>query len=342
LARSIACCHFWIYLHKMEAQPQKESWADQVDSDEEMEVECPEPTSGAMVRSTSRDSNCTHMSWDDSNCMKLLQHYEHNVHSSPRMQQAPPAACLPQMPPCHASGALERSRSVDSNCTHVSWDDSNFAQLMQHYEKSNDSLNQSAAMPAAMPAESVRQMPLCPGEPVPMLAFVPVAGAQGSVFSCEPGQGLAGMQQFDSDVLAQRRGRRRSPKRVIRSKAFTKPLRKKHSSTLRDLKETASHRSRPEFEAMENDENQEPCNASSLPEASEEDWQRRVQKRHAIVAHIKGTAEYKSCSAMQRASRPITPDPYDRSVSKRQWEGIIVNWRNSLRQRCTGVSTKEL
>lgn len=72
----------------------------------------------------------------------------------------------------------------------------------------------------------------------------------------------------------------------------------------------------------------------ALPEASEEDWQRRLQKRHNIVAATKETPEYRAfSSASFRARRAAlrTPSPNDRSVSKRQWEEKIHKWRTALR-----------
>jgi len=78
-------------------------------------------------------------------------------------------------------------------------------------------------------------------------------------------------------------------------------------------------------------------NAASqlLPEASEEDWQRRLRKRNSIVAAVKETPEYSAFSAQRRDSRRAalrTPSPDDRSVSKRQWEEKIQKWRTALRK----------
>lgn len=74
--------------------------------------------------------------------------------------------------------------------------------------------------------------------------------------------------------------------------------------------------------------------ARTLPEASEEDWQRRLEKRHNIVAAIKDTPEYLFLAANRAGARSSglrTPRPNDRSVSKRQWEDQVHKWRTSLR-----------
>merc|ERR1712137_583628 len=77
---------------------------------------------------------------------------------------------------------------------------------------------------------------------------------------------------------------------------------------------------------------------TTLPPASEEDWQRRIAKRTGAVATIKGTAEYQAFFARGGASAlapgvpaPKTPDPQDRSVSKRNWESSVMEWRTALR-----------
>lgn len=72
------------------------------------------------------------------------------------------------------------------------------------------------------------------------------------------------------------------------------------------------------------------------PNATEADWQRRLQKRRGIVESIKASPEYKACSSRhegrRRRSLPRTPSPDDRSVSKRQWEEKVSSWRAALRE----------
>jgi len=70
-------------------------------------------------------------------------------------------------------------------------------------------------------------------------------------------------------------------------------------------------------------------------EASEEDWQRRIEKRQAWVAIVKASAEY---IAFRESEEPLlvpaprTPDPTDLAVSKRSWEEQVRKWRASLRE----------
>lgn len=78
-----------------------------------------------------------------------------------------------------------------------------------------------------------------------------------------------------------------------------------------------------------------------LPEATEEDWKRRVAKRHGAVASTKATPEYvahsqrtlqdSSADGREFAAIPRTPDAEDRGVSKRKWEEDVRRWRAALR-----------
>merc|ERR1712194_419915 len=73
------------------------------------------------------------------------------------------------------------------------------------------------------------------------------------------------------------------------------------------------------------------------PNADEEEWERRVQKRLAAVATIKDTDEYLNCLADRKGRRngcavPRTPSPNRRSLSKRQWEAELGSWRVAIRQ----------
>ena len=65
----------------------------------------------------------------------------------------------------------------------------------------------------------------------------------------------------------------------------------------------------------------------------EEDWQRRIRHRRAAVNHIKCTPEYVAANA--HSSRPHTPDPEDRNVSKRSWEKSVQAWRRDLKHLVT-------
>lgn len=76
-------------------------------------------------------------------------------------------------------------------------------------------------------------------------------------------------------------------------------------------------------------------------EITEEDWQRRHEKRRNVVQSIKTTLEYETMRRRrdqdELVAAPGTPDPDDRSVSKRKWESEVMHWRNSLRQHTRAI-----
>jgi len=82
--------------------------------------------------------------------------------------------------------------------------------------------------------------------------------------------------------------------------------------------------------------------ASPLPEASEEDWRRREDKRQSAVLSIKASPEYlELLNSRARGERganavPGTPDPTDHTISKRDWEKRVMGWRNALKEWGTG------
>eukprot|EP00928_Gymnodinium_smaydae_P016058 TRINITY_DN15989_c0_g1_i1.p1 TRINITY_DN15989_c0_g1~~TRINITY_DN15989_c0_g1_i1.p1 ORF type:complete len:336 (-),score=53.05 TRINITY_DN15989_c0_g1_i1:166-1173(-) len=98
-------------------------------------------------------------------------------------------------------------------------------------------------------------------------------------------------------------------------------------------------------------EDDEASGTASAPPATEEDWQRRAEKRRLAVATIKTTAEYQAYDsrrdviAMRRAAdgtgmpAPVTPNPDDRSVSKRSWEAAVMKWRSALRHEAALAAT---
>ena len=68
---------------------------------------------------------------------------------------------------------------------------------------------------------------------------------------------------------------------------------------------------------------------SEVQVVTEADWQRRLSHRRAVVSYVKSTWEYKASAA--NSSRPPTPNPEDRNVSKRMWEKSIQTWRRDLK-----------
>ena len=93
--------------------------------------------------------------------------------------------------------------------------------------------------------------------------------------------------------------------------------------------------------------------AGGQPEAPEgysqrevDEWPRREGKRVKAVDLVKASPAY--CEAQKRARaasagavapineapipapEPQTPDPHDRTVSKRSWERVVLEWRAAL------------
>lgn len=74
----------------------------------------------------------------------------------------------------------------------------------------------------------------------------------------------------------------------------------------------------------------------AMPDASEEEWERRLSKRRDIVEHVKASPGYATYFAARERGianprAPATPDACDRRVSKRQWESEVMAWRNALK-----------
>lgn len=78
---------------------------------------------------------------------------------------------------------------------------------------------------------------------------------------------------------------------------------------------------------------------STLPPASEEDWQHREEKRRRALVIVKATPEYTAYVAARHPTdrlkyEPRTPDATDRAMSKRRWEQEVQQWRAALRGWC--------
>lgn len=76
---------------------------------------------------------------------------------------------------------------------------------------------------------------------------------------------------------------------------------------------------------------------SLLPEATEEEWQRREDYRAKALDLGKQTAAYQRfCAAVPEDERSLdsciirTPNPFDRTISKRKWKEIVHEWRKQL------------
>jgi hypothetical protein len=76
-----------------------------------------------------------------------------------------------------------------------------------------------------------------------------------------------------------------------------------------------------------------------MPLASDEEWETRITKREKEVETIKSLQSYRLYVEVfphdQREEEdPKTPDPRDRSVSKRMWKWNVEKWRLQLKGRC--------
>ena len=67
---------------------------------------------------------------------------------------------------------------------------------------------------------------------------------------------------------------------------------------------------------------QRPPKNLPMPLASEETWKERIDHRITAVKHIKSTLAY--YYSLRFADRPRSPDPCDRTLSKRDWENDVV------------------
>lgn len=76
-----------------------------------------------------------------------------------------------------------------------------------------------------------------------------------------------------------------------------------------------------------------------MPPASEEEWETRIAKREKEVGTIKALKSYKLYVEVfppceRSPEDPATPDPRDRSISKRMWKWNVEKWRLLLKSRC--------
>ena len=75
-----------------------------------------------------------------------------------------------------------------------------------------------------------------------------------------------------------------------------------------------------------------------LGEAGDVAWARRIHHRSNGVDAVKRSSDYDSMVRLESADRlsstirPRTPDPLDRTMSKRHWEMSVQDWRVRLRR----------
>lgn len=76
-----------------------------------------------------------------------------------------------------------------------------------------------------------------------------------------------------------------------------------------------------------------------IPEATEEEWEHRARLRMRAVEIGKESKEYRlHCETKKGcgygvSDEPKTPDPHDRTVSKRMWKFLLREWRSALVER---------
>lgn len=76
-----------------------------------------------------------------------------------------------------------------------------------------------------------------------------------------------------------------------------------------------------------------------MPYATDEEWEQRIAKREKEVETIKSLQSYRLyIEVFPHSARgdddPKTPDPRDRTVSKRMWKWNVEKWRLQLKSRC--------
>lgn len=76
-----------------------------------------------------------------------------------------------------------------------------------------------------------------------------------------------------------------------------------------------------------------------MPYATDEEWDQRIAKREKEVETIKSLQSYRLYIEVFPHDKrgdddPKTPDPRDRSVSKRMWKWNVEKWRLLLKSRC--------
>lgn len=69
-----------------------------------------------------------------------------------------------------------------------------------------------------------------------------------------------------------------------------------------------------------------------MPEASEEVWQHRADQRQRDIRVVKEAPEYQRHIARKALDgcdegEPLTPNPFDRTLSKRRWKFSLQQWR---------------
>ena len=67
-----------------------------------------------------------------------------------------------------------------------------------------------------------------------------------------------------------------------------------------------------------------------IPPASEDEWWARANKRARAVTDHKAANQTYLYFCWHGRPRPVTPDPWDRTISKRTWEKKVKRWMLEL------------
>lgn len=114
------------------------------------------------------------------------------------------------------------------------------------------------------------------------------------------------------------------------SRRRTGPSRKRRPSSLQE----------PSDKRTKSEERQEPeaprAGQNEMPEVSEAEWQHRIHMRQQAIDIGKKTPEYAAAKLRGKleGNEPTTPDPRDRTKSKRRWKYDVKQWRSEIAERC--------
>lgn len=113
--------------------------------------------------------------------------------------------------------------------------------------------------------------------------------------------------------------------------------RKRHGSASMALKAPEVKRTRSEERESDKKTRSHRKAHMEMPELTQEEWENRRATRQRAIEFGKATSEYARYSEVRMLSEPeasglATPDPLDRSISKRQWKYIVQQWRTKLKQ----------
>jgi len=80
----------------------------------------------------------------------------------------------------------------------------------------------------------------------------------------------------------------------------------------------------------------------TLPEASEETWQKRIRKRKEAITNMKSLPMYYEHQKIAQERRPKSPNVFNRNFSKRDWELDVAEWRSSWREIAGGSDLEDM